>query len=344
MSDTPFGFEPVGSSREEDIPWKPVPSQWASSGSNYQPVPSTVKNLPSGLYEVHSTESGLVYRKKTINVDSLIKFPDTIYEDVLGEIEDFWEQGDAFKKHGFLHRRGYLFFGPAGSGKTCMTHQIVQGIVNAGGIVFLCHNPMVLSEGLANFRQIEKDRPVICLFEDIDALIAENKSCEEVILQMLDGENQIDRVLNIATSNYPEKLDRRLTCRPRRFDRIIRIDNPSESVRKDYFLTKLGISEEEVAVWVDSTKDFSFAACAELVISVKCLGNDFKQTADMLRSLLASPPSSAETSGHLGFGRNDASSVIETGRLRRKRQKTKVYGKNHASEFLTGSFGLQTVQ
>lgn len=313
---------PIGQGEELE-PWKPVPSQWAASGNNYQPVPATVKKLPAGLYEVHSTDSGIMFRKKAINVDVLLKFPDTIYDDVLLEIEDFWQQGDAFKEHGFLHRRGYLFYGPPGSGKTCMTHQIIQGIVDAHGIVFICHNPAVLSEALGIFRTIEKDRPVVCLFEDIDALIAENKTQEEIILQMLDGENQIDKVLNIATSNYPEKLDRRLTCRPRRFDRIIRIENPNDDIRRDYFMKKLKLKASEVGEWVKASEGFSFAACAELVIGVKCLGNDFEQTATMLQELLKSPPAGADGGGGpVGFGRNDAT-LVNKQRLRRRRLKFK---------------------
>jgi len=31
-------------------------------------------------------------------------------------------------------------------------------------------------------------------------------------------------VLNLATTNYPEQLDRRFVARPRRFDRVVRID------------------------------------------------------------------------------------------------------------------------
>jgi ATP-dependent 26S proteasome regulatory subunit len=54
-------------------------------------------------------------------------------------------------------------------------------------------------------------------------------------LSVLDGENQVDKVLNIATTNYPEKLDRRLVGRPRRFDRLIYIDMPNHVVRREYF-------------------------------------------------------------------------------------------------------------
>ena len=114
---------------------------------------------------------------------------------------------------------------------------------------------------------------------------------------------QIDRVLNIATTNYPENLDRRIVGRPRRFDRVIRIGMPNDEVRRLYFTTKLSIEKEELDLWVKKTDDFSFAAMAELVISVKCLGHTLDDAAKTLRALLdAKPSSSSDGVKPFGFG------------------------------------------
>ena len=114
------------------------------------------------------------------------------------------------------------------SGKTCLVQQIITNIVNTDGLVFQCTNhPAVFNDGLAQFRKVEPDRPIVCLFEDIDAIISEHG--EDEILQLLDGESAIDKCLNIATTNYPENLDRRLVARPRRFDRVIQIGMPSNT-------------------------------------------------------------------------------------------------------------------
>ena len=58
-------------------------------------------------------------------------------------------------------------------------------------------------------RSIEPDTQIVCLFEDIDAYIGTYG--EEEILSLLDGETQINKVLNVATTNYPRKLDQRIT-------------------------------------------------------------------------------------------------------------------------------------
>lgn len=269
--------------------------QWAVCGPHtYKPVSSTFETLESGVYNIHVSQyHGIIYERKNICVDDLLRFPDSKSDKILQEITTFWTKGQKFKEHGFLHRRGYLLHGPAGSGKTCLVHQIIADIVGSGGLVFQCSNhPAVFNDGLAQFRKVEPDRPLVCLFEDIDAIVEEHG--EDEILTLLDGENQIDKVLNLATTNYPEKLDKRLVARPRRFDRVLKIDMPPDEVRRMYFNKKLKVSEAELDKWVKATQKFSFAACAELVISVCCFEKPFDKAVEDLREMMEIKLSSAQ--------------------------------------------------
>jgi AAA+ superfamily predicted ATPase len=278
-------------------------TQWAVCGPHtYKPVSVTYPTLVSGVYDIAVSQyHGIIFEKKTICVDDLLRFPDSVSDKILGEITTFWNKGDKFKEHGFLHRRGYLLHGPAGSGKTCLVHQIIADIINAGGLVFQCNNhPSVFNDGLAVYRKVEPQRPVVCLFEDIDAIIDE--SGEDDILALLDGENQIDRVLNLATTNYPEKLDPRLVARPRRFDRVLKIGMPSSTVRKLYFQKKLKVSDQELDKWVAATDDFSFAACAELVISVCCFEKPFEEAVKILKEMMGAKHSSSDYNNEEGVG------------------------------------------
>jgi AAA+ superfamily predicted ATPase len=267
--------------------------QWAVCGPHtYKPVSSTFPKLASGVYSVAVSQyHGIIYQKKQICVDDLLRFPDSLSDKVLNEITTFWGKGEKFSEHGFLHRRGYLLHGPAGSGKTCLVQQIVADIVKDDGLVFQCTNhPAVFNDGLSQFRKVEPHRPVVCLFEDIDAIVDEHG--EDEILTLLDGENQIDRVLNIATTNYPEKLDKRLVARPRRFDRVIEVGMPSPDVRKMYFNKKLKVSDTELDKWVAASNGFSFAACAELVISVCCFEKEFEEAVEILTQMMSAQLSS----------------------------------------------------
>ena len=152
------------------------------------------------------------------------------------------------------------------------------------------NHPAVFNDGLSQFRKVEPGRPIVCLFEDIDAIVDEHG--EDEILTLLDGENQIDKVLNIATTNYPEKLDKRLVSRPRRFDRVLEIGMPSSAVRKMYFEKKLKVSDDEIGKWVTASEGFSFAACAELVISVCCFEKTFEESVETLKTMMEATLSS----------------------------------------------------
>lgn len=276
-------------------------TQWTLSGpETFISIPPSISKLKGGVYSVGIGSGKVFYRKKSIKIDDLIKFPDSQSDKIINEISSFWNKGKVFKEYGFLHRRGYLLYGPQGSGKTALVQQIMSEIVNDGGIVFMCDRPSHLEAALEEFRMIEPSRPVVCLFEDIDATI--DKYGEDELLSLLDGESQIDKVLNLATTNYPEKLDKRIVSRPRRFDRIIKIGMPSDVVRRVYFSKKLNIKNNELDLWVKSTDNFSFAACAELVISVKCLDIPFDTAVNILKNLMTSKVSSNDFNEPLGFG------------------------------------------
>jgi len=273
---------------------EPSLTQWSLFGpKQFLGSATTIRQLKPGLYRIPGEYQGQpIFEKQDIKVDDLIVFSDDLSSRIFKEIDDFWARGKKFVEHGFLHRRGYLFYGPQGSGKTAMSQQIIKNVVEGGDIVFSCDRPNLLQDALSVFRQVEPERRILCLFEDIDAIIS--TWGESSILGLLDGENQIDKVLNIATTNYPERLDKRIVSRPRRFDRVLKIDMPSVSIRREYLSQKLKIKGEDLDKWVSATEGFSFASLAEMVISVKCLGNTFEETLKTLRGMMTQKVSSED--------------------------------------------------
>jgi hypothetical protein len=276
-------------------------TQWAITGSGvYTACATTEKKLPSGAYSIQVSESGYFFVDNPLNIDDLIDFPDSVFDKVIQEVEGFWSLGDRFKSYGFLHRRGYLFYGPAGGGKSCLTQRIIQDVIRKDGVVFICNGRTgVFSDGLKIFREVEPDRKVLCVFEDIDAII--ERAGESDLLSLLDGENQVNKVVNIATTNYPERLDKRIVARPRRFDQLLKVGMPNASIRKVYFEKKLHINGDDIEKWVAETEGLSFAALAEMVISVKCLGHDFSDSAARLKDLITKKVSSGDFDAALGF-------------------------------------------
>lgn len=279
-------------------------TQWAVIGDKeYIACASTMKILAPGMYFMsYNPTYGSVFIEHSLNTDDLIDFPDTIFDKAEKEIESFWRLNQEFKDYGFLHRRGFLLYGPAGGGKSCLVSRICKNIINSGGIVFECIKDInAFFNGLAQFRVVEPEREVVCIFEDIDALV--EQFGETALLSVLDGENQVDHVINIATTNYPERLDKRLVSRPRRFDRIIKVEMPDENIRRVFFNQKLKINGDDVEKWVEASEGLSFAALSEMVIGVKCLKNDFEEVVSRLKAMATKRVSSSEfETSTVGFG------------------------------------------
>lgn len=270
------------------------PNQWAAVGSKtFKAVSVTHNKLPSGCYSITKdmNDGNMVFVKKTIKVDDILSFKDGLVETFMKEVDDFWGKQHLFKENGFLHRRGYLLYGPQGTGKSSIVWQVATDVIKRGGVVFVCQIPEFFSKGLTVLRQVEPDRPIVCIFEDIDAII--HKYGESEILQLLDGDNQVDRVINIATTNYPELLDKRIVSRPRRFDRLYKIPNPSDDIRIQYLKKKLS-KKQNLKEWIKKTEGLSFAALTEAIISVRCLGNDLDKTVETLKDIESKEPKSSD--------------------------------------------------
>lgn len=279
------------------------PNQWGTVGARiFKAFSVTHEKLPPGCYGVtiDRQDDKPIFVGRYIKNDKIMRFKGELADKFLNEIDEFWNKEEAFKKHGFLHRRGYMLYGAQGVGKSSIVWQVMKDVVDRGGVVLICDNPKFFIDGLKNFRQVEPKRPIVCVFEDIDAIIKKYGDTE--ILSILDGDNQIDRVINIATTNYPELLDRRIVNRPRRFDRIYKITPPSDKVRIAFLKEKLP-KTEKVAEWVKKTKGLSFAALAETLISVLCLDNKLDDTVKTLRDIESGNPTSSdkEFGGKVGF-------------------------------------------
>jgi AAA+ superfamily predicted ATPase len=296
-------YQPPGTYSAADTPMLPIQWKVAMPGL-FEACGMTYRKLPAGAYVCSVNQYGEPQLlAKDLQVDDLIDFANSLPSQILKEIEKFWSLGDQFSRHGYLHRRGYLLYGPQGSGKSSVVHQVVHRIIKAEHIAVFCEHPGVLTRTMELFRKIEPERPLVCMFEDIDAIIEAHGDSE--LLQWLDGSHQIDKVINIATTNYPERLDRRIVSRPRRFDRIIKIEAPTASIRETYLAKKLpDLAKIELGRWVDLTEGLSFAALAELVISVACLGNTVEDTVRLLRTIDDQHPTSREFDrpGSMGFG------------------------------------------
>ena len=99
------------------------------------------------------------------------------------------------------------------------------------------------------------------MLEDIDSFVGKDGSYSEtVLLNFLDGAGSCDGVVTIATTNYPEKLQERITNRPSRFDRRYEVIKPNAETRKFYIENKLqkgDLQRVNIPDLVDKTEGFT---------------------------------------------------------------------------------------
>lgn len=264
--------------------------QWQiGANDTFRPAGLTRETLPPGVFAFEQDEYGnLVLKTIKVITDMLISLPDNASERVLEGMRIFWNMEDRYRKHGLLYKRGILLWGPPGSGKTATLTLLSKHLLENGGLVVICGNPALTSTGLAALRRIEPNRRIICILEDIDELI--QRFGEHDLLALLDGENQVENIVMVATTNYPDRLGARIVNRPSRFDERILVGMPSAAARRVYLRNVTGeLSPDELERWVADTDQLSIAHLRELAAAVLCLGQFYDSVLARLKSMRYRP-------------------------------------------------------
>lgn len=284
------GFEPSvqdSLSKKEDKEIAPSNySCWGMSGSNELcPAFPHYDKLKSGFYKISFYDGYPRFIYVDINTDELIRLNDFIVNDIVNEVNQFWKSREEYQKYKLLHKRGYLLYGIAGGGKTCAIEMLKEDMIKRDGLILSCDtHPINIDCALRALREIEPLRPVMCVFEDLDTLIT--TFGEDKILSLLDGESQVEGVINIATTNYPENLPPRIKNRPRRFDRVLNVGIPNETDRKEFLIKKLNLKDLELAQWVEKTEGLTFASLTSLIVEVRIFNKNLDEAIIAMKSLL----------------------------------------------------------
>jgi ATPase family associated with various cellular activities (AAA) len=222
----------------------------------------------------HWRASGQLFRQiGGTTFDNLI-LPDALKRAIQSDVERFFASKEVYERYGVPWKRGLLFVGPPGNGKT----HAIKALIHATGLPCLyikTFDSDAWAEETGIRRVFERARsasPCLLVLEDLDSLVsAENRS---FFLNEMDGFAANVGILTIATTNHPAKLDPAILDRPSRFDRKYHFGLPERVERLAYIqrwnsslepearLTKEG--ENQAA---ERTDGFSFAYLKELFLS-----------------------------------------------------------------------------
>lgn len=266
--------------------------QWSKSGKLYIPTRETTDSIRPGLYEInHSNKHGLYFEHVPVNVENLVRFPDDNSDKVLKEIQTFWEKEDRFKQFDITFKRGILLYGKPGTGKSSLIKLVMNDVIDRGGIVINFNDPTLFKMGIRALREIHPDMPIVVIMEDIDSIL-DNRS-RTAVLNILDGVSKIEKIVYLATTNYPEKLEARIVNRPSRFDKRFNIGLPCSESRRIYFEFLFENIDEEVIQkvnydlekWVKDTADLTISHLRELFVAVVILEDDYEETLETLTEM-----------------------------------------------------------
>lgn len=284
--------------------------EWIQRGENtFIPSEEVVvkQQVPPGLYSIRYAQNiGYFLFKENYKYDDIFMLPTDDVKNVVSQIDKFWAKGKVFAKYGLAHKRGILLHGKQGTGKSSLINLIVTNLINdLQGVVFTIKTKDDLTAYATfmpqYFKTIEPHRPVVTIIEDLDGLIEYSSEAESMLLNMLDGLEQMEKTVYIATTNYPEKLKARILNRPSRFDIRLEIKVPTAEVRKFYLLRKLNEEDilspsnpngHDIDKWVELTDGLSMAHLREMIVSIVVLENSLEETVEKLRALEHVPSSS----------------------------------------------------
>ncbi len=189
-----------------------------------------------------------------------VEVPDITWQDV-GGLENTKERlretiqwpldyPEVFQALDMQAAKGVLMYGPPGTGKTLMA----KAVANESESNFISiKGPELLSKWVGEsekgvrevFSKARENAPTVVFFDEIDSIATERgrdgsggtQVSERVVSQLLtelDGLEELEDVVVIATSNRPDLIDSAL-LRPGRLDRHVHVPVPDEDARNAIF-------------------------------------------------------------------------------------------------------------
>ncbi|KAF2791997.1 P-loop containing nucleoside triphosphate hydrolase protein [Melanomma pulvis-pyrius CBS 109.77] len=188
----------------------------------------------------------------------------------------FFDSKDIYDEYGVPWKRGLIFHGPVGNGKTISLKALMHTIMDRKPpVVTLYVKTAPQSYHLrAVFQMARAMTPCMLVLEDIDTIVT--NSTRSYFFNEVDGLENNDGILMIATTNHLDRLDPGLSKRPSRFDRKYLFPLPDKAERSlyaQYWRNKLkGKKNIEFPsklcdAIADITDDFSFAYLKEAFVA-----------------------------------------------------------------------------
>jgi hypothetical protein len=291
--------------KEETVMEEKQSKGWAGIRGSFQSVDDVRPILPPGLYSLDLDEGKKLYTPVKSPSDQPTDLPGLPSKYLLDQIKLFWSRGDRYQKYHLLQKRGILLYGAPGCGKTSIINLLSQDLIAMGGVIFMIDDFETATACIQHFRSVEPERPIMTIMEDIEGIFRGDQGNREVkaALSLLDGQDQVNNITHLATTNQPEELADRFIKRPGRFDLIIGIHAPQRNTREAYlkYVTQGEIPEDKLKELVDKTEGLSLAYLREIASTYLCLDIPVEETLVRLQKNFKLKHLKAGKEAKLGF-------------------------------------------
>ena len=164
--------------------------------------------------------------------------PKEMKEDLVDTVQRFFDSRDEYDRLRVPWKRGVIFYGPPGNGKTISIKATMHTLYKRNPPVPTLYVKSLVSWGGPEysiesiFHLARQEAPCYLVFEDLDSLVTDE--VRSFFLNAVDGLSENEGVFMIGSTNHLERLDPGIAKRPSRFDRKYLFPDPNLEQRVKY--------------------------------------------------------------------------------------------------------------
>jgi len=191
-----------------------------------------------------------MYKGKKIDADcKYLNLKDVTWDDLIipketqslirSRINEMFDLKEYLDINGIPLKGGLILAGEPGTGKTVLC-KIIAKEINAT-VVYAMPDHLNTSLDIKRVCEMAKDlAPCVLMIEDIDYIAEDRDQARNAggvieLMNYLDGVQEFNNVITLATTNSQDKIESALKNRPGRFDRVVQISRPKEECRMRMF-------------------------------------------------------------------------------------------------------------
>lgn len=228
------------------------------------------------VYDRYWTKSKALWQEVEKASWSKVILNEGMKKELTNVTNKFFSSKEVYDDLGVPWKRGLMFYGPPGNGKTISLKALMHELLDRKHPIPTLY---VKTAPFTNdirfvFAKAREQSPCMLILEDIETIVT--PSTRSYFFNELDGLANNDGLLVVASTNYLDRLDPGLTQRPSRFDRKYLFSLPNEHERTlycEFWRKKLQskptivFPEKLCPAMAHITGDFSFAFLQECFVA-----------------------------------------------------------------------------